>query len=144
MIFTAKDDITDPDKCAAFQKQLGAGIAVVGNKALLTTVHEDTAEHLGGVLFFDIQAQLASGGTPKTVAFGELQLIRDVTRKLTTSVPVVTTNPPLQFGKSAYDIAVENGFVGTVEEWLAYIYGDMDGGDPGSTFDDEELDGGTP
>ena len=36
-------------------------------------------------------------------------------------------------GKSAYEIAVDNGFDGTVEEWLESLKGDK--GDPGENFD---------
>lgn len=37
-------------------------------------------------------------------------------------------------GYSAYEVAVQNGFVGTEEEWLASLKGDK--GDPGDTFDE--------
>lgn len=34
-------------------------------------------------------------------------------------------------GKSAYELAVENGFTGTVQEWLASLKGES--GNPGNT-----------
>ncbi|MED4861354.1 collagen-like protein [Bacillus atrophaeus] len=40
-------------------------------------------------------------------------------------------NVSIVTGKSAYDIAVDNGFSGTVEEWLASLKGEK--GDKGST-----------
>jgi hypothetical protein len=40
------------------------------------------------------------------------------------------TGPPGNTGLSAYQIAVNNGFVGTIEAWLASIKGDK--GDPGN------------
>jgi hypothetical protein len=48
-----------------------------------------------------------------------------------------TTSGPSIPGKSAYDIAVENGFIGTIEEWLLSLHG-ADGnngndGAPGTT-----------
>ena len=44
-----------------------------------------------------------------------------------------TLNGELVRGFSAYDIAVENGFVGTPEEWLAFLKGDK--GDKGDSVD---------
>ncbi|MEC2307594.1 hypothetical protein [Bacillus atrophaeus] len=40
-------------------------------------------------------------------------------------------NVSIVTGKSAYDIAVDKGFTGTVEEWLASLKGEK--GDKGST-----------
>ncbi|MCP9020031.1 MULTISPECIES: hypothetical protein [Bacillus amyloliquefaciens group] len=40
-------------------------------------------------------------------------------------------NVSIVTGKSAYDIAVDNGFSGTVEEWLASLKGEK--GDTGAT-----------
>ena len=44
-----------------------------------------------------------------------------------------TLNGELVRGFSAYDIAVENGFVGTPEEWLAFLKGDK--GEKGDSVD---------
>jgi hypothetical protein len=38
------------------------------------------------------------------------------------SIPTGVPGPP---GKSAYELALENGFVGTEEEWLAEVEGDV-------------------
>ncbi|WP_266138851.1 hypothetical protein [Bacillus amyloliquefaciens] len=40
-------------------------------------------------------------------------------------------NVSIVTGKSAYDIAVDNGFSGTIEEWLASLKGEK--GDTGAT-----------
>ncbi|MDJ1631104.1 hypothetical protein QNN00_15120 [Bacillus velezensis] len=46
--------------------------------------------------------------------------------------PIV--NVSIVTGKSAYDIAVDNGFSGTVEEWLASLKGEKgEKGDTGAT-----------
>lgn len=37
-------------------------------------------------------------------------------------------------GKSAYQIALKNGFVGTEEQWLESLKGE-----PGATYDDTEI-----
>jgi hypothetical protein len=52
------------------------------------------------------------------------------------------------YGKSAYKLAVDNGFEGTEEEWLASIKGDKgDKGDPGEfpyTYGTEDIEAGSP
>lgn len=54
-------------------------------------------------------------------------------------------------GKSAYEIALENGFVGTQEEWLASLagsqvqsgWGEVDGGSAAAVYQDSQvIDGG--
>lgn len=35
----------------------------------------------------------------------------------------VTENPAIVFGRSAYELAVQNGFIGTEEEWLESLHG---------------------
>jgi hypothetical protein len=49
-------------------------------------------------------------------------------------------------GKSAYEVAVDNGFVGTEQEWLASlkgepgeIAGNLDGGSPDTSSDDSLI-----
>lgn len=43
--------------------------------------------------------------------------------RLVTSKAVQIPGPPGSAGKSAYELAVENGFVGTIEEWLESLEG---------------------
>lgn len=44
-------------------------------------------------------------------------------------------------GKSAYEIAVENGYSGTEEQWLESLHGDKgDKGDPGETPDLTDIE----
>lgn len=40
-------------------------------------------------------------------------------------------------GKSAYQVALDNGFIGSEQDWLASLKGDK--GDPGATYDDTEI-----
>lgn len=44
------------------------------------------------------------------------------------SIVGAVSNPEKIYGKSAYEVAVQNGFVGTEAEWLASLKGD-----PGET-----------
>lgn len=52
------------------------------------------------------------------------------------AMALVVVSCEAQDGKSAYEIAVENGFEGTVEEWLASLEGDK--GDKGDKGEDGE------
>ena len=55
----------------------------------------------------------------------------------------VLKGPPGPAGKSAYQIAVDNGFVGTPEEWLASLKGPKgDKGDDGKSAYQAAVDGG--
>jgi hypothetical protein len=45
------------------------------------------------------------------------------------TIPIGTAGGSGRDGKSAYEIAVDNGFAGTVSEWLQSLHGDK--GDPG-------------
>lgn len=94
LIFTAKDDLDDADTSAIIQKTSTAGITTSGTKALVALVHADTAEETARTLQYDIQGQNTDTGEVRTLARGALRLVRDSTRELDSSIPIVTTNPP--------------------------------------------------
>lgn len=48
--------------------------------------------------------------------------------------------PPGPQGKSAYEVAVDNGFAGTEAEWLASLKGER--GDPGKSAYEQAVEGG--
>jgi hypothetical protein len=124
LIFTAKRSAQDSDDAAVFQKVTGAGISVTGNTAEVEIVPADTLALPSATYIWDIQAQSLSTGEVRTVAFGGLKLTRDVTRRTTTSLPINTLTPAVPFtGKSAYEVAVENGFSGSESQWLASLVG---------------------
>jgi len=126
LIFTAKRQARDIDDAALIQKATGAGILVTGSTAAVSLLAPDTVLLTVGDMVWDIQAQNLTTGDVATVAIGRLALLRDVTRKLVTSIPIITTAPPLLTGppgESAYQIAVDNGFTGTSAEWLASLGG---------------------
>jgi hypothetical protein len=124
LIFTTKRSAHDHDITAVFQKVSGAGIEVSGHIAEIESVPSDTLALTPTLLVWDIQAQNLSSGEVRTVALGSLKLVRDVTHKTTSSVEIHTIQPGAPMaGKSAYDVAVENGFVGSESQWLASLVG---------------------
>jgi hypothetical protein len=105
LIFTAKFNANDPDSSAPIQKASGAGIVVSGSTATVSLVPQDTSDLADGCnLIFDIQAQSTVTQKIRTVASGEIYMIRDITIRTETSVPVVTTEPPLPFARTAQEI----------------------------------------
>ena len=61
-------------------------------------------------------------------------------------VQEVVSGLPIGSGKSAYQIAVDHGFTGTEEEWLASlkgadgnVTGNLDGGSPGTEEGDSLI-----
>lgn len=98
LIWTAKEKTSDPDSAAVIQKASGLGLSVTGSVASIALVPQDSAELAAIVLVWDIQAQHLTTGEVRTVAFGRLELARDVTRETTTSIPVQTTEPPYPGG----------------------------------------------
>jgi len=98
LVFTAKRSARDADAAAVFQKASGAGITASGSNALVSTVAVDTVALGTMTLVWDIQAVHATLGTVRTVAYGPLEIKRDITREVTTSTTVHTTEPPLPFG----------------------------------------------
>ena len=93
-LLTVKRNVRDADVDALVQKALGAGITAgaVGH-ASVAFVHADTVALGSGVAFvFDLQAQMPNGEV-RTVATGTLKLAGDVTREVTSSVPIYTTTP---------------------------------------------------
>jgi hypothetical protein len=124
LIFTAKFSAQDDDSEAVFQKVTGAGIAVTGNTAEVEVVPADTLTLPASAYIWDIQAQSLSTGEVRTVALGGIKLVRDVTRKTTSSVEIHTIEPGAPFtGMSAYEVAVESGFSGSQSQWLASLVG---------------------
>ena len=123
LIFTAKAHATDLDANALIQKTSGAGITVTGSTASVAMVPQDTQGLSPATIVWDVQAVNTSTGAVCTVAQGSLNLVRDVTRGTTTSIAVYTENPPVigTPGPSAYQVAVNNGFVGTQQQWLASL-----------------------
>ena len=124
LIWTVKRSASEDDSSAVIQKISGAGIAVSGNTAIIEVVPNDTLPIPAVQLVWDLQAQNLTTGEVRTVAFGGLKLVRDVTRKTTTSLPIYTNQAGAPAaGKSAYEIAVDNGFVGNEIQWLASLTG---------------------
>lgn len=128
IIFTAKHSAGDDDNSAVIQKASGTGITVSGATAMVEIVPQDTVFLPATQLIWDIQAQSLTTGEVRTVAIGGLNLIRDVTRRTTTSLPIFTQQPGIPIaGKSAYEVAVENGFSGSESQWLASLVGPQGG-----------------
>ena len=124
LIWTVKRSASEDDSSAVIQKISGAGIAVSGSTAIIEVVPSDTLPIPAVQLVWDLQAQNLTTGEVRTVAFGGLKLVRDVTRKTTTSLPVYTNQPGAPAaGKSAYEIAVDNGFAGNESQWLTSLTG---------------------
>ncbi|MBU6170601.1 MAG: hypothetical protein KGQ87_03790 [Verrucomicrobia bacterium] len=124
LIWTAKHTAADDDSSAVIQKATGAGISVTEDTATIELVPDDTLFLPATQLVWDLQAQSLTTGEVRTVALGGLKLSRDVTRRTTTSVPINTLTPAVPFtGKSAYEVAVENGFSGSESQWLASLVG---------------------
>ena len=99
LILTAKYRDTDEDADAVFQLATGAGIVHSTSNAVCTVHRDSTVDLDPHNLVFDVQAQhVVTGEIVRTVAYGRLQLHRDITRSTTTSVPAVTTTDPLPFG----------------------------------------------
>ena len=124
LLFTAKRQARDADAQALIQKATGAGITVTGSTAAVELLPPDTRDLAPGEIVWDIQSQNLTSGAVATVASGRLMLVRDVTRLTVTSIPVITTAPPLLMGppgKSAYQLAVDNGFSGTLQQWFASL-----------------------
>lgn len=124
LIFTAKHSAGDDDNSAVIQKASGTGITVSGATAMVEIVPQDTIFLPSTQLIWDIQAQSLTTGEVRTVAIGGLKLTRDVTRRTTTSLPIFTQQPGIPIaGKSAYEVAVENGFSGSESQWLVSLVG---------------------
>lgn len=124
LIWTAKHNASDDDSSAVIQKATGTGINVTEDTATIELVPDDTIFLPATQLVWDLQAQSLTTGEVRTVAFGGLKLARDITRRTTTSVPINTLTPAVPFtGKSAYEVAVENGFSGSESQWLASLVG---------------------
>jgi len=114
LVFTAKRSARDADAAAVFQKASGAGIIASGSNALVSTVALDTVALGTMTLVWDIQAVHATLGTVRTVAFGPLEIKRDITREVTTSTTVHTTETPLPFGgggDTRYDLGQQSGAI---------------------------------
>jgi hypothetical protein len=124
LIWTAKHSASDDDNSATIQKASGAGIGITEDTATIELVPDDTLFLPATQLVWDLQAQSLTTGEVRTVAFGGLKLARDVTRRTTTSLPIFTAQPGIPIaGKSAYEVAVENGFSGSEGQWLASLIG---------------------
>lgn len=119
LIFTAKDSDADLDSAAVFQKASGAGITVSGSVATVELVPADTESLTDGRRLFDVQAQNILTQKVRTVAFGEVYVMRDITRLTETSVPVTTTETPLPFAKAAVEIhaAAEKETIADADEF---------------------------
>jgi hypothetical protein len=102
LIATAKaDPYADPDSAALIQKASGAGLTVSAAVATLSLVPQDTAHLPAGVIHWDIQAQrISPPHEVRTVAVFRMELVRDVTRQTSTSIPIFTTEPPFPGGES--------------------------------------------
>lgn len=124
LLFTAKARATDADENSLIQKVTGAGISVSTSTAAVEIVPADTAELSPVTIVWDIQAENITTGEVRTVAAGQLTLARDISRGTVARIPIHTAEPPVLLGppgKSAYQLAVEAGYTGTVQEWLASL-----------------------
>ncbi len=118
MIFTAKKDRNDPDSKAIFQKTSGLGLEVdsAGN-VLVELVPEDTSALRGMLtLYCDLQYQDNTIGVI-TIWSGLLLVDVPVTRSLTSSVPIYTTNPPVPGGGTGGP-AIWGDITGTLSDQL--------------------------
>lgn len=104
LIFTAKNSDADLDAAAVIQKATGAGITVSSSTATVALVPDDTVDLDDGRLLFDILAQSTITNKVRTVAYGEIYVMRDITRLTETSVTVITTEAPLPFASVASEI----------------------------------------
>lgn len=81
----------------------------------------------------ELQAEIAESGT----LAGSMSTVEDLTAEISPSSIG-------RDGKSAYEIAVDNGFNGTVAEWLQSLHGDKGDpgvkGDPGKDGSDATVD----
>lgn len=75
----------------------------------------------------ELQAEIAESG----VLTGSMSTVEDLTAEISPSSIG-------RDGKSAYEIAVDNGFNGTVAEWLRSLHGEK--GDPGKDGSDATVD----
>lgn len=55
--------------------------------------------------------------------YSEVADIPEDMKKMAESIDIILKSETMQDGKSAYEIAVENGFNGTIEEWLESLKG---------------------
>lgn len=96
LIFTVKIRKTDADGSAKIQKSSNTGITVTTAATGLIAIElvsADTDDLEGRTYCFDVQAQHSTSGLVKTVAFGGLKVVEDVTRETTVTATVYTENP---------------------------------------------------
>jgi len=154
LLFTVKSDPdTQDDSQRLLQKATGGyGIIVTGSTAEVAIQRADTIraavvadpladppieaqeafEAAPGTYYWDVQATHLTTGKTRTVASGNYDLKRDVTRQSEPTGPIFTTEDPVfavtgPHGMSAYEVAVANGFVGTEQQWLASLQGTTPG-----------------
>ena len=78
----------------------------------------DTPEDLSGLAY----ANCASGSTALIISTGEVYIKNS--EGIWEEIGSAAAGQPGRPGKSAYEIAVENGFKGTEEEWVASLEGE--------------------
>lgn len=76
------------------------------------------------IAYTSVMASMADVNTLEVYGMGGAYVKRPVGRlNIDTKTPVVPEPTPGGAGKSAYELAVEQGFVGTLDEWLASLKG---------------------
>ncbi len=93
LTFTAKLDKDDADGAAVFQKVTGAGLAVVGNVAILDVAEQDTDEQLDVMLYCDVRGRHVISGRQYVFADFLWDVQKPVTQTLGASIPINTTQP---------------------------------------------------
>lgn len=98
VLWTAKLRGEDPDPSAIIQKETLAGAVLVQDNgtwfADIELLEADTLGREPMTLLWDVQVQRA-GESPRTGATGELELLRDITRARTASIPINVVQPPI-------------------------------------------------
>jgi hypothetical protein len=97
LIHTVKENESDADGDALYQKETGAGIAPTTGSVPSVDVSILPADSASAVLghrySWDVQAQHKTTSEVRTIARGTLVFVRDITQGTTTAVPVNTTAP---------------------------------------------------
>lgn len=104
LLFTVKDEIDEADDYAKIQKTTGLGITEETKTAIIQLERDDTIDLAPGVHYMDIVAQhTIDTDDVRHVFSGELHLHRPVTQKVQSSIPIITTTPPVDFARLTID-----------------------------------------
>lgn len=79
VVFTVKHSKDDADSAAIMQKTVTSHTNPTGGVSKVSITGDDTKNITPGVYRYDIQLAL-TGGVKKTVAFGDFEVLADITR----------------------------------------------------------------